>query len=170
LSFIFRDVYENAKKALLEQSDMKGIKNIYNNKDYKPYFEICLHKCFIDNPKKKDTRKDYNKYYGPIEGKNDIDRFLSDLKYDLERCIELVKNEKDLHDYDLDENGLEFRIAQVEMAISKVITCQSVLGKEYECTKDEIIKYLKDRDDIIDKIKNERLVMKTVEYRRGMWD
>lgn len=161
------NLYDYAKKVFFEQNDMKGIISIYSNHEYKPYFNIYTNKYFTLNPKKKDERRDYNVYYREVKNKNDLKNLINYLDTNYNNCLDLLNNEdKEIHDWQVEQ--LEELIAEFEIAIGKIITCQNLLKTEYNCSKNEIIDYMKKRDMMIEKV--ESLKTRTVEYYRMMWD
>ncbi len=158
-------MYEHAKKALISQVDMKGFKNICQNKEYKPYFERYIYKYFVLHPRKNDDRTDYNTFYREIKDKSIIDSLYSSFDTLYDKCLKDSK-ECELHEWQI--NDLGKIIAEFEIAINKIISIQSPLANEYKCSKDEIIKYMKIRDLMIKKANS--FECKTIEYRRMMWD
>ncbi|AKN32303.1 hypothetical protein Ccar_16100 [Clostridium carboxidivorans P7] len=158
-------IYENAKNVLSNEKDMIGVKNIYRNKEYKPYFQRYIYKYFVSNPKKNDSRNDFNEFYRKIRDKSMLNNLISCFDREYDACLKNIEKDE-LHDWQVED--LEKRIAETEIAINKIISIQSPLSDEFKCHKDETIKYLQIRDEMIEKVN--LLNNKTVEYYRMMWD
>jgi len=158
-------IYENAKKVLLEQKDIKGVAKVYTHHDYKPYFCIYTFKHFVHNPKKKDQRQDYNDYYRKIKDKSEMDI----LSVCFDNWYDACLNDEGKKIYRSQVEDLEIIIAKFEISVCKIISIgKSPLDSEYKCSKDEIIEYMKIRDTMIEKVK--KLETQTVEYYRMMED
>ena len=158
-------IYENAKKVLLEQKDIKGVARVCTHHEYKPYFCICTYKHFVQNPKKKDQRQDYNEYYRKVKDKSEMDILSACFDNWYDACL----NDEGKKIYRSQVEDLEIIIAKFEIAVCKTISLgTSPLDSKYTCSKDDIVEYMKIRDAMINKVKE--LENQTVEYRRMMWD
>ena len=162
-------IYENAKKALLDQDNVKGMFNVYWDRKYKPYFHQYTYKYFIVNPSRKDEREDYIKYYKTILSKTDVDNLLQAIIYNQDNCFKKSNSDIDeLHDWEVEQ--LEKHVAQFEIAVGKLLSMNDSIKplQEFVCSKEEVIEYYLQRDIIIEKIGN--IKTKTIEYRKLMWD
>ncbi|AJA48664.1 hypothetical protein CPAST_c25950 [Clostridium pasteurianum DSM 525 = ATCC 6013] len=161
---MFEDLYDTVKKELLIQKDMNGVSKVYRNYEYSRYFHIYTYKYFSKNPKKKDQKLDYNNYYREIRNKSNIDTLSNNFNTTYNTYLNISEDDK-LYDSNIED--LEMIIAKYEIAVGKII-CLSEQIKEYNCSKDDVIEYMKIRDLMYENVNS--IKHKTVEYRRMMWD